>query len=98
DMRMLVNGQGAESIISLQRGSATWIAFACDASRTRKPAPKLRVAVHSATRGFSQIENVTMPLAGKHTVTFAQKDVDFLSVEREAGNDGDQVAVGYNYG
>lgn len=98
DMNMLVDGTGAETIISIQRASKTWIAFACDASRTRAPAPKLRVAVHSASRGMTQVENVTMPASGKHTVGFTAKDADFISVVRETGNTGDQVAVGFNLG
>jgi hypothetical protein len=98
DDMQLQSGAGAETIISLLRGSKTWVAFACDASRTRAPAPVLRVAVHSYSKGMSQVGMVTMPASGKHTVTFGAKDVDFLSVVREAGNGGDTVAVGYNYG
>ena len=98
DMQMLQAGPGAESIISLERGSKAWVAFACDASRTHSPAPVLRVAVHSASRGMSQIDAVVMPVSGKHTVTFTQADVDFISVVRDGGNPGDDVAVGYNLG
>lgn len=98
DDMQLVSGAAAETIISLQRGSKSWVAFACDASRTHSPAPVLRVAVHSFSRGMSQVDDVTMPVSGKYTVTFTAKDVDFLSVVRSGGNGGDAVAVGYNYG
>jgi len=98
DMQMLQSGPAAESIISIERGSRTWIAFACDASRTHSPAPVLRVAVHSASRGMSQIDQVDMPVSGKHTVSFTARDVDFVSVVRDGGNAGDAVAVGYNLG
>jgi hypothetical protein len=98
DMNMLVAGPGAETIISIERGSRRWVAFAADASRVRAHPPVLRVAAHSASRGMSQVETVTMPASGKHTFTFAASDVDFVSVVRQAGNDGDQVAVGYNLG
>lgn len=98
DMQQLLSGAGEESIISIQRSSKSWIAFACDASRTKSPAPVLRVAVHSFSRGMSQVTNVTMPASGKHTVSFTAKDVDFLSVVRDGGNAGDGVAVGYNLG
>jgi hypothetical protein len=96
DPMMLQPGDAAETIISVQRGTKTWMALACDASRTHSPAPLLRVAVHSASRGMTQVENVTMPASGKHTVSFTAKDVDFISVVR-AGT-GDAVAVGYNLG
>jgi hypothetical protein len=98
DMQQIASGNGQETIIAFLRGSRSWIAFACDASRTRAPAPVLRVAVHSASSGMSQVDTVTMPISGKHTVDFTAKDVDFLSVVREGGNPGDDVAVGYNYG
>ncbi|MGO8957458.1 MAG: GH25 family lysozyme [Streptosporangiaceae bacterium] len=98
DMQQLVNGGGQETIISFQRGSKSWVAFACDASRTKSPAPVLRVAVHSASRGMSQVDTVPMPVSGKHTVSFTAKDVDFISVVRDGGGAGDAVAVGYNLG
>lgn len=95
----LQNGAAAETIISFERGSRTWIAFACNASRTHSPEPVLRVAAHSASQGMSQVDSVTMPVEGtKYTFTFKARDVDFLSVVRDAGNAGDTVAVGYNLG
>ena len=99
-MDMLKDGFAAETIISFLCGSKRWIAFACDASRTHAPAPVLRVAAHSKTKGMSQVQTFTMPAAGKHTFTFTAKDVDFLSVVRSNGNGnaGDQVAVGFNLG
>jgi Glycosyl hydrolases family 25 len=98
DDMQLLPGDGAETIISFERGSRTWVAFACDASRTKSPAPVLRVAVHSGSRGMSQVDPVTMPVSGKHTVSFTAHDIDFLSVVRSGGNAGDAVAVGYNLG
>jgi lysozyme len=98
DDMQLISGAGQETIVSFERGSRSWIAFACDASRTKSAAPALRVAAHSASKGMTQIEPVTLPLSGKATFRFTERDVDFLSVVRDGGNAGDDVAVGYNLG
>lgn len=99
DDMMLEAGAGAETIITFTKGSKGWVAFGCDASRTRRPAPKLRVAVHSASRGMSQlVEDLALPVSGKASVNFTARDADMISVVRVAGGQGDDVPVGYNLG
>ena len=89
---MLRTGEGAETIIVVP-AAATGVTFGNDCTLQGDGRPELRVACHSATKGFSQVEHLTCAKSGTDTVTFAEADVDMVSVERQAG--GHDAEVGY---
>jgi hypothetical protein len=94
DMPQLNPGEGVQTEISMAAGAAKSIQFVCDASAIAQPAPQLRIAVHSARDGFSQIEEqYTLTRSGPTELGFSADDVDQVSVYRYA--QGAAVAVGY---
>lgn len=96
---MLQNGSGTETIICFTGGTRSWIAFGSDNTRTQSPQPVLRVAVHDADKGWSQVEQqLVLPPSSKATVHFQEKHVNMVGIVRIGGNDGDNVPVGYNLG
>jgi GH25 family lysozyme M1 (1,4-beta-N-acetylmuramidase) len=98
DRMMLENGAGAETIICFVKGSRSFIAFGSDNSRTNSPRPVLRVAMHDADRGWSQVAKVTLPNSSKAAIQFERKQVNMVGVVRIGDNEGDNVPVGYNLG
>lgn len=64
-------------------GTYKAIGFSSDWSLAGQPQPAIRVAVHSVAKGFSQVvHDLLIPQAGKAVVTFAEHDVDYVSVCR----------------
>lgn len=98
DLMMLEKGTGAETIICFARGSKSFIAFGSDNTRTNSPQPVLRVAMHDADKGWSQVSQLTLPPSSKATVRFEEAHVNMVGVVRAGGDDGDNVAVGFNLG
>lgn len=98
DVRMLVNGTGKISIISLLNGSMSWISFGCDNTRTGDPPAKIRVACHSSAKSWSQVEHLQVASDKKYGFSFTERDVDMVSIQREGNDAGDEVSVGYNLG
>lgn len=95
---MLKEGHHAVTIISLAYGSRAWIAFACDNTLENEPDPVLRVAVHSASKRWNQIQNVTVHSGEKPSIHFKEDDVDVLCIRRENSDGGENVSIGYNMG
>lgn len=59
------------------------VGFSSDWSLAGEPQPHIRVAVHSVSGGFSQVEHdVAVPQTGKAVVRFTAADVDYVSVSR----------------
>jgi hypothetical protein len=75
-------GQGAVTVDLGTAGSCKEIRFSSDWSLGKAVQPELRVAVHSAKDGFTQIDQVKVPAAGRTVVTFKAGDADYVSVAR----------------
>lgn len=95
---MLNNGQKGLTVISLTKGSKQWISFGCDNTLQKLPDVVLRVAVHSASKGWATVRYVTVHSGEKPGVTFDQDDVDIVSVRRENTDGGENASVSYNMG
>lgn len=86
--------QGAVTIDLGKAGTYKEMWFSSDWSLGHAAAPALRVAVHSAAKGFTQIEAaLKVPVTGRLVLGFAAADVDYVSVAR-AGNSAAAVSAG----
>lgn len=87
-MGQLNSGAGAQTVISVVPGSANFIEFGNDCTLTKGDAPVLRLAIHSATKGWSQVNgSLALPPSASAKVTFLAGDADIVSVQRLAGPD-----------
>jgi GH25 family lysozyme M1 (1,4-beta-N-acetylmuramidase) len=98
DSMMLKNGTDEETIICFAGGSRSFIALGSDNTRTDSPQPVLRVAMHDANKGWSQVAKLTLPPSSKATVRFEESHVNMVGVVRAGNNAGDDVSVGFNLG
>lgn len=96
DMRGTVDTV-ADHVISVEAGKFHWIAFFADPTMTGHTAQNLRVAVHSRSKGYSQISTPVSVTSTKPVVTFSASDVDGISISR-LDNPSNWVEVGYNLG
>lgn len=81
-------------VAAIPAGSATGIWFAADPTLDGKTAQAIRVAVHSASKGWSQIGNVAV--AGTISLPFTEKDADAVSLDR-ADASSNWVPVAYHF-
>jgi hypothetical protein len=65
-------------------GTHRAIGFSSDWSLAGQPQPRIRVAVHSVSKEFSQIADEPVPAKGKLVIHFAEPDVDYVSVARSS--------------
>jgi hypothetical protein len=97
DMTTDMDEDTTSAVISLTSGSKSFIAFFADPTRTGKKAQALRVAVHSAKDGFSQIESSVSVGAEKAVIQFTAKDVTGVSIAR-TDSAANWVPVSWNLG
>lgn len=85
----------ATHVISFTKGQFSEIAFFCDPTLSGKTANSLRVAMHSASKGFSQIDTMSASSAKVVIGPFGMTDVEAISIQRtdQAAN---WVPVAYN--
>ena len=63
-------------------GTFKAIGFTSDWTKAGEVQPRIRVAVHSYSKGFSQVVEEAVPGTGKWVLTFDAADVDYVSVCR----------------
>lgn len=92
-----VNGNiipNAVTSIPVNPGTASKIMLFCDVGLLQGEPQGVRVAVHSASAGYSQITHEELSHDTPLTVVFTARDVDAVSLSR-APNDGNGI-IGYN--
>lgn len=94
DMQMLTTGTKAQTVIMLTAGGPQGIHFGNDCTLLGLPAPVVRVAMHSVSRGW-QVVTLTLTASGTSEVPFPVPDTDMVSVSRVSAGPGDGVAVGW---
>lgn len=98
DVPQLNNGEGEFTELTFPAGSSKGIQFFNDSSGQGMAAPQLRIAVHSAASGFSQIAGktageYTLAPAGVTSLAFSADDVNGVSISRYP--QGADATVGY---
>lgn len=82
--KMVIIKPGEEGVpVSFPGGSAKGIGAVSDFTLTMQGPPILRIAVHSISKGYSQIELRTLDEHVKTTLGFHETDVDWISISRE---------------
>jgi hypothetical protein len=88
------DGQEGVTVDLGRAGTYKEMWFSSDWSLGHGTQPELRVAVHSAAKGFTQVEQaLKVPAAGRLVLKFAAADVDYVSVAR-ASNSAAVVSAG----
>lgn len=79
---MIISPKEIAVPVSWHAGTVHAIGFFSDYTNIGTDAPVMRVAVHSASKGYSQIQTVSYVHNTKPVVTFIENDVDGVSISR----------------
>jgi len=100
DNPMLLRSDSVQAVtpIAFARGQCSYVSFFCDNELDGVPSQRLRVAVHSASKHWSQIETVGVESFAKTTLGFKEDDVDGISIRRIDEDVTQYAPVAYNLG